>query len=153
MRSRRKAGPDTLSGVVSAGHGLTEALSVVCDEQLPEQTRLAAVKESWLYLKRLSHSMVAVEMQDARGGPVELKRKTLPSQAIEFIELRSKHVLSWEELKRLPDKKRVRTLEQLRSPLGSAVIMLPIREALAPSPSRGRGGAKEEGAQERSGEA
>jgi hypothetical protein len=153
MRSRRKAGPDTLSGVVSAGHGLTEALSVLCDEQLPGQTRLAALKESWLYLRRLSHSKVVVEMQDALGAPVELKRKTVPAQAIEFIELRSKHVLSWEELKRLTEKERIRTLEQLRSPLGSAVIRLPIREGWTPSPSRGGSGAQGEAAEEGRGEA
>jgi hypothetical protein len=133
MMNRRKqreplASADALLGAAS---GLAEALLVLCAGNLPRAERQAALAESRWYMQWFKTSGIHVELKDAAGQGVELRREAFPTKAVASITLRSIHAVSLpmvDSLLTKGDESGLQALLARRTALGSAILTLPVTE-------------------------
>lgn len=119
---------ETLDALMRVGNGLAEALSIVCDKGASEPERQAAVSEAWTLCDKCDVSKLRVNVRLADGTSIPFQRGSLPSQPVDSIELRSKHVITMSMLERMTDAERIRALDEHRTPLGSATLAFPVHE-------------------------
>ena len=129
-RKRREplASADALLGAAS---GLAEALLVLCNNDLPQAERRAALGESRWYTQWFKTSGIHVELKDAAGRGVELRREAFPTKAVASITLRSIHAVSLpmvDSLLTKGDERGIHALLARRTALGSAILTLPVTE-------------------------
>ena len=129
-RNRREplASADALLGAAS---GLAEALLVLCNRDLPQAERRAALGESRWYRQWFKTSGIHVELKDAAGQGVKLRREAFPTKAVASITMRSIHAVSLpmvDSLLTKGDESRLQALLARRTALGSAIVMLPVTE-------------------------